>query len=135
MLTYNWSKIFRVANKNPKQVLLIFDMLVGNKIPYSHRDPIYKYSQMDFSGISFLLHANRLLYEAYKYTYKDVALYIALASRRSLAEYKVNNTLSLDANSLSRDPRVLFNNPDLLKIENGVLHFRYEEPELFLNTS
>ena len=38
---------------NVREVVRIFRMLVHKQIPENSRDPIYKYSQKDFSGGEF----------------------------------------------------------------------------------
>ena len=59
-------------------------------------DKIYKYYHIDFRGSSFLLHPDVLLYNAYQYSYKDICIYVAMASARSYAEYAAHGKLSLD---------------------------------------
>lgn len=108
-------------------------MLTNREVPKSKYDEIYSYSNINFRGSSFLLHPEALIYHRYKYSYRDIAIYIALASYRPYANYVVNKTLSLDLAVSPVDPRLYLDNKDLIPVENGVLHFIYEEnPYLFL---
>jgi len=90
-------------------------------------DKIYKYYHIDFRGSSFLLHPDVLLYNAYQYSYKDICIYVAMASARSYAEYAAHGKLSLDRIHLTIDPFMFLDNPSLLRMDDEGVHFRYEE--------
>jgi len=130
MLFYNWHKIYTAANAKSLEIFKIFEMLVKGTIPHNIRDPIYKYYVQDFRGYSFLLHPEMLLYEAYKYCTKDIAIYLSLASLRPYAEYEVRGILTLPLDDTLRNLRGYLDNKELITIKNGVLHFRYETPPL-----
>ena len=131
MLFYNWNKIFTIAEKKPTEIFRIFKMLTNKEIPENKFDPIFKYSLINFHGTSFLLHPDVLLYNSYKYRYHDIAVYLAFASLRPFAEYIVNKTITLGLGQCPVDPRDRLYNSELITVEDGVLHFLYEQtPEL-----
>ena len=101
-------------------------MLVQKQTPRNKFDPIYRYYQKDFTGTSFMLHPDVLLYYAYKYSTRDIAIYFALASLRSLPDYMVSQKLTLDLLHLPVDPESITDNR-LLRIEGENVHFLYEE--------
>jgi len=126
MLLYNWNKVFKDANGNVNDVVLIFKMLTKGLVPYNTYDKLYKFYLKDYSGKSYVLHPDVLLYNLYKYTNIEAAQYIALASLRPLAEYYASGEVTLD---LFHNPidRSLFINNRLLRVEDEKLHFLFEE--------
>lgn len=126
MLLYDWKKIFDAAECNPKEVIRIFRMLTENRIPVNKYDKIYKYYNKDFSGESFLVHPERLLYNGYKYTFREMSVYIALASLRPLADYLATGKITLDPFVVQTE--ILTHIPDtrLLKYIDEEIHFMYE---------
>ena len=127
MLFYDWKKIYETCRGNTSEVLRVLKMLVEKEIPLNQYDKIYKYSHIDFRGSSFLLHPDVLLYNAYQYSYKDICIYVAMASARSYAEYAAHGKLSLDLLHLTIDPFIFLDNPRLLYVDSDQLHFLYEE--------
>ena len=127
MLLFNWNKIFETCKGNASEMVLVLKMLVDKQIPNNRFDRIYKYTDIDFRGESFLLHPDVLLYNCYQYGYKDVCIYAALASLRSYAEYKANGKTTLDVLHLPVDPFIFLNNHSLLRIQHDGIHFLYEE--------
>ena len=127
MLFYDWKKIYETCRGNTSEVLRVLKMLVEKEIPLNQYDKIYKYSHIDFRGSSFLLHPDVLLYNAYQYSYKDICIYVAMASARSYAEYAAHGKLSLDLLHLTIDPFIFLDNPSLLYVDSDQLHFLYEE--------
>lgn len=129
MLLYNWQKIFEAAKGNARECYLIVDMLVNNRIPYNRFDPLYKYMSHTFVGQSFLVNPDVLLFNAYKYSYRDLAIYMAIASVRSLSEYLANRKVTLELLRSPVDPRLELESDKLVTVdENNIIHFRYEEP-------
>ena len=102
------------------------EMLINKQTPKNKYDRIYKFSRMDFSGHSFLLHPDVLLYHSYKYSTRDISIYYALASIRSLPDYMVSRKITLDLIHLPVDLESITDNR-LLRIEGGDIHFLYEE--------
>jgi hypothetical protein len=127
MILYNWQKIFETAERDANECFRIFKMLTRHEIPQHKGDPIYKYSQMNFLGTSFLLHPDVLLYHAYKYDRRDVCIYLALASRRAWADYVASRTLTLDLATAPLNPHHYLSDNSLLPIRDGKIHFIYEE--------
>tara|TARA_B100001029_G_scaffold149889_1_gene131716 strand:- start:568 stop:969 length:402 start_codon:yes stop_codon:yes gene_type:complete len=127
MLFYDWKKIYETCRGNTSEVLRVLKMLVEKELPVNQYDKIYKYSHIDFRGDSFLLHPDVLLYNAYQYSYKDICIYVAMASARSYAEYAAHGKLSLDLLHLTIDPFIFLDNPRLLYVDSDQLHFLYEE--------
>ena len=127
MLLYNWKKILETCKGNPLEVVRVLKMLVEKEIPQNQYDKIYKYSTIDFRGESFLLYPDVLLYNAYQYSYKDICIYVAIASLRSYANYAAFGKTTLDLIHLPLDPFIFLNNHRLLYVENEELYFLYEE--------
>ena len=124
---YNWKKIFTVANGNATECVRIIKMLTYNEIPKNKYDPIYWYRSIDFSGQSFILHPDVLIYNSYKYSNRDVGIYLSYASIRPYAEYIASGTITLHLNKVPMHPHEYLNNHRLLPIENNIIHFPYEE--------
>lgn len=126
MVLYNWKKIFRKTNKKAIEVIRVFKMLTYKTIPMNERDPIYKYSEMNFHGSSFMLNPEEFLKESIDCSYKERAVYIALASFRSYPEYIISHDPTLDLRKISISQELYKHNP-LLSIEDNKLHFKYED--------
>lgn len=131
MLLYDWKKILNKSSKSSKEVVRILDTLVRLKvnpdvIPRNRWDPLYKYYYEDFSGHSFLLDPYSLIAYKYKWTDKEIADYIGLASFRNLGMYKAFGTKTLDI-SLSPLTADNINKNRLLHIESNNIHFLYED--------
>lgn len=126
MLLYDWKKICKKAGKSSKRVITILESMLTTSMPYNRYDPLYRYINYDFSGHSFLVNPERLLFYRYKWRDKEIADYIGLASFRSLGEYKVTGKLTLD---LSHSPvgQDALNNNRLLRIDGKDIHFLYED--------
>lgn len=128
MLLYDWKKIFTISNGEPSSIFLIFEMLTKNSIPKNKYDPMYKFYTMNFVGDSFLVHPDVLLYNAFRHSRRDISVYLALASMRSLGEYFASGDITVDLLEVPIDPfEHLENNDRLLYIEDEKLHFLYEE--------
>jgi hypothetical protein len=127
MLLFSWKKVFYHAGGKPKEIVQILNMLTYKDIPFSKRDKKYKYMDIDFSGQNFLLHPEVLLYNAYKHTNRDIAIYISLASLRSTAAYLAHKVLTLDLLHAPEGFASYLDDPSILPIENDVIHFIYEE--------
>jgi len=126
MLFYDWKKMFEAAEGSPLALFIILKMLVTRAIPKNKYDDIYKYASMHFNGESFLVHADVLLHNAYKYEYREIAQYLALASLRRFADYAATGKTTLDLRECEIDQE-LFKENSLLHIQNGEIHFLYEE--------
>lgn len=129
MLLYDWGRIFTAAEGNPNTCIQIVKMMTYKEVPKNKYDPIYRFSQTNFSGSSFLVHPDVLLYHSYRYHSRDIAIYLAMASLRSFGEYKVNGKVTVDILSCPINPFEHLEEPQsrLLYIENDQIHFLYEE--------
>ena len=126
MLFYDWKKMFEASEGNPLALFVIFKMLVNEEIPRNKYDDIYKYAGKHFNGQSFLIHPDVLLYNAYKYEYREIAQYLAVASMRPYADYLVTGETSLDLLQCEIEQE-FFEDNSLLRIEDGKVYFLYEE--------
>ena len=127
MLLYDWKMIFTIANGEPTSIFIIFEMLVKNSIPRNKYDPIYKFYELNFTGECFLVHPDVLLYNAFRYSRRDISIYLAFASMRSLGEYFASGNITLDLLEMPLDPFQHLEHDRLLYIEDEKLHFLYEE--------
>jgi hypothetical protein len=127
MLLYDWKKIFTVANGEPSSIFIIFEMLVKQSIPKNKYDPTYKFYEMNFTGECFLVHPDVLLYNSFRHSRRDVAIYLAFASMRSLGEYFASGDITLDLLEMPIDPFQHLDDDRLLYMEDDKLHFLYEE--------
>lgn len=126
MIKYNWEKILKVTEGDSDSIVLIVHMLTYPRVPTNYRDPIYQYYGKSFEGLSFLINPEKLLTERLKYTNREAAEYVAVASYRNYLEYmKTGDTrLHLIDFPLFED---IINNNRLLHMENGTIHFKFEE--------
>lgn len=129
MLLYDWGRIFTAAEGNPSTCIRIIKMMTHKEVPKNKYDPIYRFSQTNFSGSSFLVYPDVLLYHAYRYPSRDIAIYLALASLRSFAEFKVNGKITVDILACPINPFEHLAEPQsrLLYIQDESIHFLYEE--------
>jgi len=128
MFLFDWVKIYDASQGNVVEIVRIFRMIVEKQIPKNKYDPIYRYSQKDFSGISFMLHPDVLLYHSFKYKYREVAQYISLCALRSSADFISTQDPSLDVVLMpGLSPEKIIENNRLLEIDEDRVYFRYEE--------
>lgn len=127
MILYDWKKVWVSSQGNAKEVYRIIKMITNREVPRNKRDPIQKYYGKDFVGTSFLLHPETLIFNSYKHEYKDIGVYLALASLRSYMDYKLTGDLTLDTMAMPFSTRELSQNNELLYIENEKVYFIYEE--------
>jgi len=128
MFLYDWPKIYDAADGRVVEIVRIFRMLAYKQVPQNRKDPIYKYSQKDFKGVSFMLHPDLLLHHAYKYSYREIAQYISLCSLRSVVEFSATYKLTLDLLLVpGLEPEQTINNNRLLELEEDQVLFLYEE--------
>ena len=128
MFFYDWPKIYDASQGSVIEIVRIFRMIVEKQIPKNKYDPIYRYSQKNFSGISFMVHPDVLLYHSFKYKYREIAQYISLCALRSSADFISTQDPSLDVILLpGLDPEKIIENNRLLIIDEDKVYFRYEE--------
>ena len=128
MFLFDWPKIYDASEGNVVEIVRIFRMIVEKQIPKNKYDPIFRYSQKDFSGINFMLHPDVLLYHSFKYKYREVAQYISLCALRSSADFISTQDPSLDMVLMpGLSPEKIIENNRLLEIDEDRVYFRYEE--------
>ena len=127
MITYNWLKVYNKSAGKPHNILNIVAYIAFRPIPKNDFDTNnLKYSQVDWSGDSFLLNPSAVIYNRTRVSEKHLADYVALASFRSLAEYKVTRRKTLSVQGCPVPLDSLTNNP-LLSIIDGEIYFCWEE--------
>ena len=73
-----------------------------------------------------MIHPDILLFNAYKYEYREIAQYLALCSLRPISDYQATGKIDLDTWRVDLDYE-LFKDNSLLRIEEDTIHFIYEE--------
>lgn len=127
MITYNWLKVMRHSSGAPTSILNIMAYITFRPLPKNDFDTNnLKFSQVDWNGDSFLLNPAAVIYNRSRVNEKHLANYVALASFRSLAEYKVTGRKTLSVQECPVSVESLNNNP-LLSIQNGEIYFCWEE--------
>lgn len=126
MLFYSLRKIINKAGRSSKRILMAFRAHASSRLPKSRHDPLYAYHQADFSGDSFMLNPHELITNSFRWTPREVAEYIGLASFRNYSEYKLTGDKSLDLFHSPVDQDTIQQNR-LLRIVDGRVHFYYEE--------
>ena len=126
MLLYDWKKLVETCEGSPLMIYTIFKMLVMKEIPINKYDKIYKYVDLSFAGSSFLVNPEQLIFESYKYSYREISQYLALASIRPISEYYATGKTSLDQRLVEVEAE-LYEENSLLRIEDGNIYFMYEE--------
>jgi len=126
MLLFNWKKIYSTAAGDPTDIVRILRMLVEKRTPKNKYDKEYFYSQINFEGTSFLVHPERLLYNGYKYTFREMAVYTGVAALRSLPDFYAANKVTLDSILVPEEalPHIYENR--LLDVRENKIHFLYE---------
>ena len=126
MIKYNWAKILKVTEGDSNSIVLIVHMLTYPRVPSSYRDPTYKYYGQSFEGFSFLINPERLLTERLKYTNREAAEYVAVASYRNYLEYNKTGDTRLHLIDFPLFEEII-NNNRLLHMADGTIHFKFEE--------
>ena len=126
MIKYNWEKIYREAKGDSVSILTIIHLLTYKRIPASRKDKTYKYFGESFLGDSFLLNPRQLLAERKYYSNKEAAEYIAVASYRNYFNYKQTGKTTLELLHLPVETTIV-NRNRLLRIDNGLVHFLFED--------
>jgi hypothetical protein len=130
MILFDWQKVFEAADASAYKCYQIIKMITYNELPTNKWDVRTVYSQHDFKGNSFLVHPEPLLSEVFQYSFRELGVYLALASARNVADYLAygDTTLNLLKISVSENMLKNINNNRLLRLEDkAILHFKYEE--------
>ena len=119
-------KIYSTAAGDPADIVRILRMLVEKRIPKNKYDKTFFYSQINFDGTSFLVHPERLLYDGYKYSLREVAVYTGVAAMRPLPDFYANNKITLDVILIPEEALIHVYENRLLDVKDDKIHFLYE---------
>lgn len=125
-MRYSFRKMQQVAGLSAKRLITAFIAHTRPKLPKNYWDPLYPYYQKDFTGESFMLNPDELIDNAFRWTRREIAEYIGLASYRNYSHYKTTGDKTLDLFHSPVDQDTI-NKNRLLRIKNGRIYFYYEE--------
>lgn len=126
MILYDWKKIYNHANGSIHKCNMLMKMVIRVELPKNKYDPLYGYTPFQFVGQDFLLHADKVLQNSYKYTQKELAIYYALAALRTLSDYFSMGKKTLDLQACPVGIDTIIDNR-LLHIDTTSINFLYEE--------
>lgn len=127
MIKYNWLKVMKNSEGKPRKILDLMEFITERPFPKDNYDVETKVlSKIDWSGDSFILNPEPIFQHRNVFTDKELAEYVALASFRSLAEYKVTKRKTLRTLESPVDIEPL-NDNRLLTIINNEIYFKWEE--------
>jgi len=127
VITYNWLKVYNKSSGKAHNILNIMAFITFRPIPKNDFDTNnLKYAQINWNGDSFLINPSAVIYNRSRVDEKHLADYVALASFRSLAEYKVTKRKTLSLQECPVSLESLTQNP-LLSIIDGEIYFCWEE--------
>jgi len=127
VITYNWLKVYNKSSGKAHNILNIMAFITFRPIPKNDFDTNnLKYAQINWNGDSFLINPSAVIYNRSRVDEKHLADYVALASFRSLAEYKVTKRKTLSLQECPVPLESLIQNP-LLSIIDGEIYFCWEE--------
>jgi hypothetical protein len=125
IIFYDWKKILQLTGLNARKIVLALRALNG-EVPRNRYDPLYRYYISDLSGASFLVNPGKLIEEDFFYKPREIAEYVGLASFRNYAHYSTSRDTSLDLLHSPVSKHIIEQNR-LLRIDNGRIHFLFEE--------
>ena len=122
-ILYDWKKIKFASRGKVNAIYTILKYLTFKERPKSTKSSLYNLYGKDYSGTSYLLRPEELLKYSHCYSLREIAEYVALASYRNYSEYLMSGDCTL---KLTHSPVSQLNNR-LLRIEDGRIHFLFEE--------
>lgn len=126
MIFYDWAKLYRKTEGNSSAIISVIAFITFPTLPINRYDPTYRWSQEDWSGDSFILHPEKILSNRSKFKDHELAQYVALASFRSYAHFKVTGKTTLST-YLSPIDMNLLNSNRLLHVHGEEIFFCWEE--------
>lgn len=124
MIQFNWSRVKKLSAGSNTEIIKIMSAITWpTNIPTRQQKRLNPYYWKDFEGLSFLLEPEKLLTKKYEIPVKEIVEYIALASRRSLAEYLLTKDTTLDIRLAPFIPE----KNQLLTITKTTVQFKYEQ--------
>jgi hypothetical protein len=124
---FDWNKIYKKTDGSVGNLFLVIKMLAYKEVPRNFKDKIIPYYGKDYGGVSFLLCPETLMDNAFRYSYKEVVQYVALASYRKYADYLTSGDLTLPLVESPLDKIKIKQNRLLLLDEHDLIHFKYEK--------
>ena len=118
--------IVKDTSVNIRDIFVIMRWLTFKVVPSNRKDPLYRYISKNYEGDSFLVNAAPIFYEYKNYTTSEIMQYFSLASRRSYAKYIHEGSTTLDFLYTNIEEDAI-NNNRLLTLEDGLIHFKYED--------
>lgn len=127
MLRFDWYKIEFRSKKKLSNFNNILYWITFKELPYSQKDPVFRWSGFDFLGHSYLINPEALfIYKYSNFGLQDMYDYVYLASLRNFAEYKITGDTSLPIEHCSF-PESRINRNNLLKQTKEKIIFKFEE--------
>ena len=127
MILYNWKKILKETNgKVSEGVAILYILTYKKEPPINRKDRRFKYWTKSFHGKSFLLNSEALLIQRNRYSDVEIAQYAGIASLRNYFDYQSKKDTTLDLLFFTGKQEILTKNR-LLRVENGRIHFLFEE--------
>ena len=126
MLFYNWEKILRESKGSVKDIMTILNILTYKLPPVNRYDRKFKFWTKSFHGNSFLVNPKPIFIQRRRYSDSELVQYAGIASLRNYFEYQKNKDTTLDLLHFTGNEDSIKNNR-LLRIENGRIHFLFEE--------
>ena len=126
MLLFDWNKIVKISKGNVNDIIQILRIITYKIQPKNYYDKTFKFYQYRFGGKSFLLNPKELLEVGRACSDREVAEYAGVASFRNYYGYNKTKDTTLDL-ILCKVSEETINKNRLLKIEDGKIHFLYEE--------
>lgn len=126
MLFYNWEKILRESKGSVKDIMTILNILIYKLPPVNRYDRKFKFWTKSFHGDSFLVNPKPIFIQRRRYSDSELVQYAGIASLRNYFEYQKNKDTTLDLLHFTGNEDSIKNNR-LLRIEDGRIHFLFEE--------
>lgn len=127
MVRFDWEKILSVTQGDIGYIITIFQALSFGDTPDSLKDPLQRFSGLDFYGHSFLVNPMDLIFsvETGEHSPKEAAEYIAVASLRSIHDLRERDVVYLPLRLFPQNPDILKDNR-LIKLDSDKILFKYE---------
>lgn len=126
MTLFNWKKIVKDTGGKTNDILAIMHWLTFRQVPQSRKDRLFRYFERNYEGDSFLVNGESIFYKKHNYDMAEIMQYFSLASYRSFAKYVHERAVTLDFFHVEVEEDAIDNNR-LLTLEDGLIHFKYED--------
>lgn len=132
MIIYNWKTINKQCNWDKKLVLTYFFAKsfipapehLSKKIPRN----LFHIVERPFpKGSSYLINLDALLLNSQLYSLEEIYLYLDLASRRNVFDYKMRGEKTLSTAFLTEIELEQIKRCSLIKLKNDTIYFIYEQ--------